>query len=174
MTDMATKDETNHAVENGKGWYQNILDLLERLEQAQAQEGIECGECGGYGVIYGGQTGDGEDEECPVCDGMGTITPDFTEDDVIQEIHESPLSVQVRGGWHSPGDPEGTEPEEYEVLLSTGGPALRIVGRLGRFCLPETAELQWQDWFKPWTPCYVTDDQEEVLLRFVSHFYFGD
>jgi len=31
----------------------------------------DCGQCEGTGTIEGGPGGDGEDEECPVCDGKG-------------------------------------------------------------------------------------------------------
>ena len=42
-------------------------------------------------------------------------------------ILQDPLSVQVRSGWCSPGSGPGS-PEEYEILLATGGPAARIIG----------------------------------------------
>ncbi len=32
-----------------------------------------CGQCEGTGEIAGGLSGDGDDEECPVCDGSGSI-----------------------------------------------------------------------------------------------------
>jgi len=35
----------------------------------------DCGQCLGTGTIEGGLSGDGPDEECPVCDGSG-ILPD--------------------------------------------------------------------------------------------------
>jgi hypothetical protein len=76
----------------------------------------------------------------------------------------------VRDGWYQPGRPNEYGPEEYEILLSTGGPALRIYGKLGRDDEPETAELQMQDWFLPWQR-YPT--AEEPLLQFARYFYFG-
>jgi hypothetical protein len=90
-------------------------------------------------------------------------------EDAMQTIHESVLSVLVRSDWHIPG--ETSEPGEYEILLSTGGPALRIVGELDDYKQPRTAEMQHQDWFTPWTryPSPETD-----LLRFAQCFYFGD
>lgn len=93
-----------------------------------------------------------------------------SEDDIRCQIEEGPLSVQVRDGWRSPGAPsEGAD--EYEILLSTGGPALRIYGDLNRGS-PTTAELQAQDWFTPWTP--VPDIDSDVLLSYVQNFYFED
>lgn len=173
MTESATTEQTEHSMANARGWYQSILDMLARLDEAEEGQ-IECGQCLGTGTIEGGLSGEDDDEECPVCDGSGMIDSEYDEDGVRQEIQESVLSVAVRSGWYSPGSIEDAEPVEYEVLLTTGGPALRITGELGPHGAPESAELQVQDWFKPWTRARVAEDQDEVLLRFVSHFWFGD
>lgn len=87
-----------------------------------------------------------------------------------QYIFESVLSVMVRDGWHQPGQVSENGAEEYEILLSTGGPALRIWGKLSQYDEPETAELQMQDWFLPWTRFPAP---EGLLLRFAQRFYFG-
>jgi len=86
------------------------------------------------------------------------------------------LSVEVRGGWHTPGQltaEEACRPEEFCILLSTGGPALRIMGELDEHCQPTRAYLQYQDWGTPWTDYYETGIGE-VLLKWASVFYFGD
>lgn len=93
-----------------------------------------------------------------------------SEDDARKRIDEDPLSVQVREDWHSPGEPG--EIDEYNILLATGGPAVRIVGTLGQFNEPATARLEVQDWFTPWTEYRQTE--ESVLLAYVSCFYFGE
>lgn len=103
--------------------------------------------------------------------GQSDYEGEESEDDVRREIEEGPLSVQVRDGWHSPGAPsQGAE--EYEILLSTGGPALRIYGKLGQYNEPDSADLEAQDWFIPWTR--VPDVDEDVLLKYVRCFYFGE
>lgn len=90
-------------------------------------------------------------------------------DDAVQVICEDPLSVLVRDDWHIPdGDADCTE---YELLLGTGGPAIRIRGTLDTYGQPDSATLQVQDWFKPWTNFEGGD--ESVLLRYASYFYFG-
>lgn len=90
-------------------------------------------------------------------------------------IDESPLSVTVRGGWHTPGDTDAARPEEYEILLSTGGPALRIYGDLDDYMQPdEWPRLQWQDWGTPWTDCDISDEERETLAGFAQCFYFGE
>jgi hypothetical protein len=89
-------------------------------------------------------------------------------------IHEDPLSVQVRSDWYLPGKDPG-KPDEFEILLCTGGPAVRLIGTLDRFCEPETVRMQVQDWFEPWTtidPC--TEDDEDVMLTYARCFWFGD
>lgn len=94
--------------------------------------------------------------------------------DLLQEeISEQPLSVDVRTGWYTPGT--NGEPAEYQILLSTGGPALRIHGELGQYNQPSSAELQWQDWGTPWTPYTETSlEQDETLLSYACCHYFGE
>ena len=86
-------------------------------------------------------------------------------------IQDDPLSVQVRSGWTAPGDP--MEAAEYEILLCTGGPAVRIVGTLDQWSEPDTATLEHQGWFMPWEDADIIDDDEQVLLTYARQFYFG-
>lgn len=123
--------DDNHAIENGKGWYSEITELIVRLG-----------------------TADGDD------------------DTVCEEIQQGPLSVLVRSGWRSPGSEQDDSDEEYEILLSTGGPALRIFGRLDRYSQPASAELQWQDWGTQWTRC--TFAAEAPLLTYAQQFWYGE
>jgi len=88
------------------------------------------------------------------------------------ELDELPLEVLVRSGWRRPGEDDGT-PEEYQILLSTGGPAVRITGVLGRYGEPTTAVLQYQDWGTPWTEYPADDEEAQALLEFAREFYYG-
>ena len=97
-------------------------------------------------------------------DGCGCV------EDAEQRIDEDPLSVQVRSGWGAPGG--DLDAEEYEILLSTGGPATRIVGGLDSYGEPQSASLEAQDWYTPWT--VYNGGDEDVLLAYVSRFYFGE
>lgn len=92
------------------------------------------------------------------------------EDEARQHIEEDALSVQVRSGWHSVG--EKLEPAEFEILLCTGGPAVRIMGELGDHNEPERAWLECQDWFTPWTRVF--DVEQDTLLAYARTFYFGE
>lgn len=140
------EDKFAHARQNAEGWLESIQDMLIRHDVAVEQ-------------AYTGPDETGATE---------------------REIQESILSVQVRSGWCDPGhfnvDRRASEqlaptPEEYEILLSTGGPALRIFGRLNQHCEPESAELQMQDWGIPWERYPAP---EATLLAFASHFWFGE
>ena len=74
-------------------------------------------------------------------------------DGPLERIHEGVLSVEVRSPWINPADYHNSanKPAEYCILLTTGGPALRLVGELGEYGEPTTALLEYQDWFTPWT-----------------------
>jgi hypothetical protein len=86
-----------------------------------------------------------------------------------EAIEHDPLSIEVRSDWREVGEPDST-PCEYRILLSTGGPATRIVGELDN-AEPSSACLQVQDWGTPWTE--VASD-EETLLTYARVFYWGD
>ena len=106
----------------------------------------------------------------------GTIDGEELDCDQIQErIQESILDVEVRTDWHSPGD-DDNKPTEYLILLSTGGPACRVIGDLDSYCQPTNAKLEYQDWGTPWTRFYndMTDDDDHALLMYARQFYFGE
>lgn len=145
MSARKEADRYAHARQNAKGWYESIADYAERLERAD--EGDKVGSAAAEAVR--------------------------------EEIQESVLSVMVlsvmvRDGWRLPGSEcDGNEntAEEFEILLSTGGPALRLWGKLGQHGEPESCEMQMQDWGIPWTR-YPTP--EDTLLAFARCFYFGE
>jgi hypothetical protein len=51
------------------------------------------------------------------------------------------------------------------------------VGTLDQWSEPETATLEHQDWFKPWTTADLrgsdVPNAEEVMLTYARQFYFG-
>ena len=91
-----------------------------------------------------------------------------SEEDAQQRIDDDPLEIQVGGWWAPFGDPY---PTEYRILLTTGGPAVRIVGDLGEHGEPCSARLEVQDWFKQWTEFPAN---ENILLRYASSFAFAE
>ena len=97
---------------------------------------------------------------------------DYNQQDELREsILNSALSVEFRSGWYSSPEDE-TKAEEFRILLSTGGPALRIIGKLDYYG-PIEPKLQFQDWGTPWTDFEITEDQQKALNWFCNCFYFG-
>ena len=107
---------------------------------------------------------------------------DYTrEDEIREQAQDEALSVEFRSGWTS--NPEEMKPEEFKILLSTGGPACQIVGRLD-YENPFDIEIQYQDWGTPWEPlqlnCTYADKSPnitsdyEALEWFCNCFYFGE
>ena len=133
--------------DNGKGNAQAWMGSIS--EMVEALDSTIAGETG---------TIDGEEFE--------------DEDDARERIQESALSVCVRSGWYVPGG--DSSPEEFEILLTTGGPAARIVGDLDEYGQAESATLEHQDWGTPWTRLAISEDEREALLTFVNCFYFGE
>ena len=86
---------------------------------------------------------------------------------------EGALSVEVRSDWYAPGDVADAFPSEYRILLSTGGPASRIVGELDERGQVINAKFEYQDWFKPWTVARLSDEDEATLLEYARQFWFG-
>ena len=95
------------------------------------------------------------------------------EDGMREIIEQDALSVEVRNtDWRTPGD-EADKPDEYRILLAWGGPAVQITGDLSEYGEPETAIIQYQDWFTGWATLDTTDDEDEVMLRYAQYFYSG-
>lgn len=147
--------DTNHARQQAEAQLEHIRTLVEWLDHAN-----ECG-------------------SNPNCLMQYEIASDYNasthdSDAAQQAIHEHPLSIEIRGGWHDVGEyqPMNAQAEEFRILLSTGGPACRIVGELNEHCEPESARIEYQDWGTPWTEYYQYVDEEGALLRYCQQFYF--
>ena len=96
------------------------------------------------------------------------------QDQLRESILNSALSVEFRNGWYSDlYHLKGvTEPIEFKILLSWGGPALRIIGELDDYG-PVNPKLQYQDWGTLWTDFEITENQQEALNWFFNCFYLG-
>lgn len=145
---------------------------------------VECGTCNASGKLATDYENAKAGDDCPDCKGSGKKwihqqiheNPEAWHDrDAAREaIEQDPLSVEVRGDWHTPGDEEGAQPTEYNILLGTGGPAMRIIGDLNQYNQPESAHYEYQDWFKPWTRARLSGAEEDILLKYAQVFYYGD
>jgi len=89
---------------------------------------------------------------------------------IREEIQEAPLSLAVRSLWAEPGAP--LESGHFCILLTTGGPGLRIIGDLGRFSCPECSRLEYQDWGAAWREYLPADSA--TLDAWAAQFYWGD
>jgi hypothetical protein len=100
---------------------------------------------------------------------VAQLHEDADSDHARDSILEDALSVQVRSGWYAPGSEIG-KPEEFEILLCTGGPAVRLIGTLDNYGQPDSVSMQVQDWFQPWTGFDPTagDEEEDVLLAYAA------
>lgn len=90
------------------------------------------------------------------------------QDEARERINEDALDITIRGERVN-GD---WEADEFTILLSTGGPAVRIKGELGNHNEPSSATLEVQDWLKAWTPYTPIAVSEDVLLSYCRCFNF--
>lgn len=164
----AIVENVNHAEQNAASWVESIGQMVAALEldydrlqelrdTRDAEEAMD----------------DADKEELAQLEADCKIDGDEMKDadEARERIQESVLSVQVRSGWRDVGDDHG-DPEEFCILLTTGGPALRIMGELDEHNEPSRAWLEYQDWGTGWTQYFKVE--QTTLLAFCSCFYFGE
>ncbi|MBF6571694.1 MAG: hypothetical protein IVW54_22875 [Candidatus Binataceae bacterium] len=191
MPRTETQRDDNHAIQNARGWSETITalvaalnadyDRLEELRDERADLMAERDDKSAAAVtralaVKALERWDEENgEELRGLVEAVTVDGDEMKDaDAARErILESALDAQIRSGRYTPGDTP--EPEEFAILLTTGGPALRIRGELGEHNEPERAWLEYQDWGTPWTEFHGEGAaSQDDLLAFCSVFYFGE
>ncbi len=144
--------------------YDRLGELRDELKQAD--EDLENGCC----ILETSEMGAMRVEMKELEDAAGECE---SREDAETRIQEDALSVLVRCGWHEPTNcGDAIKPEEFELLLCTGGPAVRILGELNEHCEPSRAWLEVQDWGTPWTRYF--DIEQDTLLAYARCFYFGE
>ena len=139
-----TVKEKDHALQNAIGHIESIVKDYERLSYLESLNPTSCE----------------EEEEI---------------EQTKESILNSALSVEFRSGWYSlPESIADLKPEEFKILLTWGGPALRVIGDLNQYMEPENIKMQYQDWGTCWTDFEITEEQQEALNWFCSCFYFGE
>ena len=149
-----TATKEAHAITNARGQLESIKELYREFKK---QEDLEAWDCGSN--VY-----------------------NWTTEGIREKAQDEALSVEFRSGWSS--NLENMEPEEFKILLSTGGPACQIIGKLDQYKQPTDIEIQYQDWGTPWEPLQlnshyadkspnITSDYE-ALEWFCNCFYFGE
>jgi hypothetical protein len=159
VSTLATADKTRHAFFAARATMQTIETLWELATYADRP--------------YGGDTEDlspaahkfAADEDWDL-----TATRDAIGEAVADFARELPLSVLIRSDWHEVGA-ESTG-SEFEILLSTGGPAVRVLGDLDSYSEPYRPGLQFSDWGVDWTDH--PESNCDALLWFAGLFYFGE
>jgi hypothetical protein len=161
MTNTQNTDHFASAKAQGQAQFDHIVELVEALSKAQGKD----------------------DDDATLTDYEGAAE---------RAIHEDALSIEVRSDWIRANDWHTTplKPFEYRILLCTGGPAVQLVGTLSEHGVPETAQLEVQDWFTSWIefkPVYKNshdasaesclDDvkaRDDILLTYAGCFWFGE
>ncbi|KQV99950.1 hypothetical protein [Rhizobacter sp. Root1221] len=122
-----------------------------RLRQAQCQEGASKGVTDAlvaFELEHGDRLRELEDEMSSEVEELAELEEaagDYDDrEDAERAIDEDPLSVEVRSGWGSPGD--SLDPEEYRIVLCTGGPHVELVGDLDHHGEPCSVRVQYRDW----------------------------
>ena len=153
---------SDHATENGKRHAEAIEAAHTAVDWLQTPEHRRDGSdlTDAARALLRDVEWDGEDADAAV-------------EAIEEQMRESALIVTVRSDWTVPG--EALEPAEFEILLSTGGPALRIVGPIDWVTLRHGSShgrMETQDWGTPWRQFF--DIEGDALEWFVNLFYFGE
>ena len=158
------QQQQNHAADSAKSYAETIEALYE----------LHCWDFR-TGEVPHALTGAAADVLSDLSWDAETGTQDSLQEAVIKYAQQMPLSVTVRSDWHFPG--ETFETAEFQILMSWGGPACRILGELDRGSVAWQAGckpvIQHQDWFKPWTESDY-DVNTDALLWFCEQFYYGE
>lgn len=194
---MSETQERDWVTEVGAGAYSSIADMVaalkcdyERLEDLKKArddfepEGEVCPNC--KAEAEWAKTLTVGERECKHCTAIqvwadantddaeelkeleGQADDCESEEQARERIEEDPLSIEVRSDWVTVG--EEMTAGEFNILLSTGGPASRIMGELDDNREPRRAWLEVQDWFKPWTQYFPAD--QDVLLEYARCFTY--
>lgn len=184
-TTKTQAEQTDHARSNAAAWVESMAEMVAKCDEAEAaklyvseltEEQVKdlLTEAGCLVEDVTHTLGDMQELLRDEIETGGVKADDlpgfeFDEDSAREEIQNSPLSVQIRSGWVTPG--ETMEAAEFEILLTTGGPALRIRGELDDSKEPDRAWLEYQDWGTPWTQYF--EVEQATLLAYCRCFYFG-
>jgi len=144
--DNYSMDEDANAAPDGPG-YANDLEAWagENPDDAEELKDLEA-EAAGCDVAY----------------------PCKDQDEARQRIEEDALSVRIFGE-RTEGE---WEADKAEILLTTGGPAVRIMVEIANG-EAHRAWLEVQDWGTPWTEYYEAD-MADLCLSYAGCFYFGE
>ena len=93
-----------------------------------------------------------------------------SEDEAREVILHDALSVEVRSGWTS--SKEEFEPEEFRIVLCTGGPHVELVGDLDSGT-PSRIRVRYRNWGTS-GDYFPSSDELKALETYCAEFYFGE
>ena len=143
--DTTQYKEENRAQQQAGAQLASIEELITCLEHAHECDDSACG------------------ADCP-----------HDEDTAREAITDDVLSVEVRTDWHTVGVVEAAKPTHYKILLCWGGPAVQIIGTLDAHNQPDSAGLQYQDWFTTWLDYPLTKAEGETVVKYAQQFSFDE
>lgn len=153
-------------------------DTARSLRQAAARQrqygNSEYGQTIGrlhYWITQDGAMIDEDPDQLEELETLESEAGDAESEDGAREIlQQDPLSVEYRSSWST--NPHELEPDEFCVLLCTGGPAVRIRGELGERGSIHRAWLEYQDWGTPWT--HYLDADSPTLIAYCEALGVGE
>lgn len=166
-----TEPETDWADKIGKPAYESIADMVaalecdyDRLEELREMKAEWDKRDEKLDDDYPAEFDADDAEELEELEAAAGDHKD--RDEAAERIQEDPLSIRifgerVKGEW---------EVDKAEILLTTGGPAVRIMCEMDQHAEPHRAWLEVQDWSKPWTQYFGAD--QDVLLTYCRQFCF--
>lgn len=95
-------------------------------------------------------------------------------DDAIGELHALALSQEVRSDWRCLSHVGECEPDEWRIVLCTGGPHVEVRGEFDCFGEPVSAALWFANWGQPLAEVQISTDDASLLLWFAQSFYWGN
>jgi hypothetical protein len=160
LTPSQAEAMDNHAEQQACAQYESICRLLDAVE-------VDYDRLEELKESMGGEdwTADDADELEMLQADAGECTD---EDDARERLSEDPLEVTVRSGWVSQGDKMTAD--DFQILLCTGGPAVRIMGELDANGAPCRAWMEYQDWGTPWTQYFGAEQSR--LIAYAENFFY--
>jgi hypothetical protein len=173
-----THETENHAKTQAAAQYQGIVTMLaalncdfDRLQELRDErDNYTALNSDGYPTMIHADWTKDNPEDSDELTQLETEAGEYTDADEVREaLQNDPLSVEFRSGWTSYGDT--ATPEEFRILLCTGGPAVQIRGELDVHGAPYRAWIEYQDWGTPWTQFF--DADQNTLLAYCQEFIFA-
>lgn len=92
--------------------------------------------------------------------------------EALNRIHESVLELLIRSRWHAPGG--NADSAEFALMLTIGGPTVRITGKLCDGEPAHGARLEYAAPWEPWQSLPLTAAESDAVLAWARCFYFGE